>query len=462
MIRWTLPGLIKEVLIMNRNKIFGALGLILCMTALSTEVSFAQRGRVPFHRQVYTLDSGIHDGLTAESFIAFREVVRDPGVPWLQLRFKDFNLGKRSYITITSLEDGAQQYHNAKTLADYRNWSALFNGDAVEVELHVAFGEKGIFFRIEELTVGEWVAVLVEPADICGNDDRVASTDPRAARISPDGGTAFIISNGAHLSAGHCILSAASFLEFNVPASTCHGFPNHPPVEHQYYIDSNPPPWGNFTQVDGGHGNDWAVFECLPNSNTGLLPVQTQRAFYQVSRDSNPTTIRVTGYGEDDDPPGCLGNLNADSETLQTDSGPFLGTVSSGPSNVYLKYTVDTEGGDSGGPVIVENGTLTIGIHTHGGCTADGYNVGTSFKNNDLANTIQNFPGSNVVYVDKSHPDVQEDGTVFRPYDTVADAVIAVSSGGIISIVTGSYSNKITINKAVTLVAPVGIVTIGQ
>jgi hypothetical protein len=173
----------------------------------------------------------------------------------------------------------------------------------------------------------------------------------------------------------------------------------------------------------------------------------------------------VTGYGEDEDPPGCLAptwKQNADNETLQTHSGTFLGQVSTGSSNVYLKYAVDTMGGDSGSPVIVGNSTLTIGIHTHSGCSSDGYNAGTSFGNDDLENAIQTFPGANAVYVDKGHPIVQEDGTVFRPYDKVAEAVTAVPPGGIISIVTGSYSDKITINKTVTLVAPVGIVTIGQ
>ena len=31
-----------------------------------------------------------------------------------------------------------------------------WDGDAVEVELYVASGEKGVFVRIEEITVGEW------------------------------------------------------------------------------------------------------------------------------------------------------------------------------------------------------------------------------------------------------------------------------------------------------------------
>jgi hypothetical protein len=449
---------------MNIKRIFVILNFTLSITILSGVSLCAQTAPIQFHRETYMMDSGTHDGLLSASHIAYREVVHVPGVPWMQLRFSDFNLGKHSYITITSLEDGARQYHNAKSLTDYRNYSALFNGDSVEVELHVAPGESGVFFRLEELSVGEAVNGDVEPADICGSDDRVSSTDPRVARIEPTGGTAFIISNGTYLSAGHCSLSASTILEFNVPASTCDGFKRHPPVEDQYSIDSNPPPWGNFTQVNNGLGDDWAVFECLPNSNTGLLPVQAQGAFYRVSRDSNPTTVRVTGYGEDDDPPGCgtiIPKLNADNETLQTHSGPFNGEISMGPSNVHLRYTVDTRGGNSGSPVIVGDSTLTIGIHTNGGCDNVGYNSGTSFENDNLENTIETFFGAYVVYVDKGHPIIQEEGKVFRPYDTVAEAVTAVPSGGIISIVRGSYSDKITINKPVMLVAPVGTVIIG-
>jgi len=74
----------------------------------------------------------------------------------------------------------------------------------------------------------------------------------------------------------------------------------------------------------------------------------------------------------------------------------------------------------------------------------------------------QSFPGANVVYVDKHHPAAQEDGAIFRPFDTVAEGATAVPSGGITSIVAGPYSDRITINSAVTLVAPVGTVSIAN
>lgn len=50
---------------------------------------------------------------------------------------------------------------------------------------------------------------------------------------------------------------------------------------------------------------------------------------------------------------------------------------------------------------------------------------------------------------------------MFRPFNTVAGAVNAVSAGGIVSIVKGSYEESLTINKAITIAAPVGNATIG-
>ena len=144
--------------------------------ALAVAMAFAQPAPIPFHKQQYTVNSGEHAGLLEKSLIAFREIVRVPDAPWLQLHFSHSNLGKQSYITITSLNDGGQQRLGAHDLMNWRNSSAFFNGDAVEVQLHVAPGEEGIFFRIGDLTVGEWVGG--RPIEtLCGNDDRVASND---------------------------------------------------------------------------------------------------------------------------------------------------------------------------------------------------------------------------------------------------------------------------------------------
>lgn len=434
----------------------------------------AQPLPIPHHKEPYFLDSGVYKGIEAETASAFRQTVQVSGVPWLRLHFSNYNLGKKSHLTITSLADGAQQVLDTNSLADWYDNSAFFNGDALEVELHVAPGDTGIFVNINEVTVGDWVGegdIGIET--ICGStDDRVASTDPRVGRIVGDHGcTGWIISNGGYLSAGHCVGGTGDTLEFNVPDSLADGTIQHPGPDDQYPIV-----WGSST--DGDMGDDWAVFNCNANSNTGLTPVRAQGAFYRMSRNYSTAgayTIRITGYGVDGPAPDFgkyKNNRNSDSQTLQTHTGTYEGEVDQGASDLYHKYRVDTMDGNSGGPIILNGTWTTIGIHTHGHCTSTGgQNEGTSFENDNLENAIELFPGSNVVYADVGHPvsSANENGTVLRPYNTVAEAISAVVSNGIVSIVAGSYSkaagNTFTIGadgKRVTIVAPVGTVYIGN
>jgi len=428
----------------------------LIIIGYSSPILWAQPAPVPYHQEPYPLYSGTHISHAAKTELIFREVVQVPSAPWLQLHFGEYNFGKHSYITITSLKDGSRQRLNHRRLSKCRKSSVYFNGDAVEVELHVAPGEKNVFYRLTEVTVGEWVG---EPESLCGQDDRISFTDRRVGRIMPVACTGWIVSNGAHLTAGHCAGgNNMLWLQFNIPSSLADGTVQHPPAEDQYWIDQTSIVW-----LDNGIGNDWAVFACDPNLQTNLLDVQAQGYFFRMSRDDSPTTVRVTGYGVDNTPPGSTGNFNSDNQTQQTDSGSFLGEVIEGSSDIYIEYTVDTMGGNSGSPVNLIGSSVTIGIHTNGGCSPPSTgNYGTSFENDALENAIQTFFGANATYVDKDHPVISEDGTVLRPYDKVLEAVAGASSGEIISIVRGPYNEQITISKALTLSAPVGTVTIGE
>ncbi|MCH6587394.1 MAG: hypothetical protein IH805_03655, partial [Proteobacteria bacterium] len=131
---------------------------------------------------------------------------------------------------------------------------------------------------------------------------------------------------GAFLTAGHCVGASLQTLQFNVPPSDANGTINHPGTEDQYPIEA----LANI-ESSTGFGDDWGVFNAFANSN-GELASKRQGAFYRMSRDSNPATIRITGYGVDGPPPN-FGNpppRNADSQTEQTDAGPSAGeTVSS-------------------------------------------------------------------------------------------------------------------------------------
>jgi V8-like Glu-specific endopeptidase len=436
---------------------------LLTLPAMAT----AQPSPIPHRKEPYALASGVHQGLGAESTAAFRQVVRIPGAPWLQLHFAEYDLGAKSAVTITSLKDGHSQRLDAKSLPEWNDSTAYFNGDAVEVELHVAPGEQNIFIRMGELTVGEVPVAGPRPETICGGtDDRVASTDPRVGRIVPIGCTGWIVSNGAHLTAGHCTGAAMQILQFNVPASQANGAIVAPPPQDQYPINA-----ASVMFANNGQGDDWAVFNTNRNATTGRLPVETQGNYFDMSRDiTTATTIRITGYGVDGPGPsaacptcdfGNTGPRDSTSQTQQTHAAVGQGETVVNANNVRWAYQTDTQPANSGSPIFLEGTGIALGIHTAGNCTASGgSNVGTGFEHDGLENAINAFVGANARYVDGGRI-IEEDGTAYRPFSTVTEGVNSVPTGGIVSIVRGTYSETITITRAMRLIAPVGPARIG-
>ncbi|MCH7575086.1 MAG: T9SS type A sorting domain-containing protein [Candidatus Marinimicrobia bacterium] len=439
------------------------------------------------------MNSGNHDGATepgAQARLAFKDVIRIPGASWLRLVFNSYHLADlytppvsnldsvdisadptSSYILMTSLEDGATQRLDATSISQWRNSSAFFNGEAIEIELHVAPGDRGIFFETKEVMAGipqvqtdARMSKSTAIQEICGTDDRVPSTDAAIGRtvqvVSGDSlawCTGWIASNGAHLTAGHCAQPTSDLvvLEFNVRASDADGTPNFSHPDSQYSVIAS----SIVSDDDVGFnhfGKDWAVFDCYSNSNTGLLPVEAQLAFYRMSIDSDPSTLRITGYGD------AAGSLNKTQQTA-TASAVADDENYDSANDVYWILQVDVKDGVSGGPIIVNGTNLTIGVLTDGACqTFDHFqNYGTGFENNEFEAAIQNFPGANITYADAGHDIATEDGTVFRPYDTIGEAVSAAAAGETISVVTGYYNEAVTISKAITFHIPVGGITIG-
>lgn len=348
-------------------KFYRFFGLASVLSLLVAHSAMAQKAQIKYRTQPFTLDTGMQSGRSTDLAprMAYSTIVRSPGAPWIRLSFSDASLGRGSYLLLTSLQDGAHQRLNARTLAQWQNSSAYFNGDAVKVELHVAPKDANVFIRMKEMVAGETGGIESQ----CGTtDDRIASTDPRAGRMLTIGCTAWLIEDGRFVSAGHCTESAslANTVEFNVPPSLANGTIVHPGPEDQYVIDDASRVFSN-----AGIGNDWGVFETFANSETGLTALQAQGAWFDVVQDLGPATIRITGYGIDD------GTAN---QTQQTNTGPNAGS-----SGTTLRYRVDTEGGNSGSPVIDEATGKSIGIHTNAGCTTGGgSNSGTSNFNTAL------------------------------------------------------------------------------
>lgn len=418
-------------------------------------------------------DTGVPDD--ASGTVIYTETIDIPGGVWMRLQFGEGFLGENSFIRIVSLQNQGNQVLNTESLSHYRNRSAFFNGGNLTVELVADPSDNGVFITIDKIYFKSYEEPGPGVESICGGtDDRVVATDPAIGRFiyfdvtnnMIAKCTVWISSGGAYLSAGHCFsrsdVGDPDLLEFNVPLSNPNGNPNFSDPDDQYPVDI-----ASVIRVEDGTGNDYSVFDCNPNSNTGLLPVQGQNDFYRPAKISDihsPATIRITGYGIDN------GILN---RTLQTHTGPYLTENTWSSSQVSVEYQVDTRSGNSGGPVII-NGTKTaIGIHTHAGCNLDENqgNHGTSFGNNNLASALTNFFGPNVTYVDVAHPvfTAPENGTVFKPFDTVLEGITHAVTGSEIRIVQGGYpksdGNTFTVGedgKSLLLTTPAGVVTIGH
>lgn len=227
---------------------------------------------------------------------------------------------------------------------------------------------KGLFFIIIlSLTL---TSAFAGQKSICGeNDDRIVSFENKIGRLFADethkGCTVTMISDTCGITAGHC-LPVLKFAEFNTPLSV-NGQAQASDPRDVYPVDES-----SIVHEDGGPGKDWAVLKLKANEITGKLPGQVQ-GFYDVdfAQPSRGTTLRITGYGRDND--------DADRNfAQQTNTGKLVGTGSIFFGRTIMTHTVDTMGGNSGSTIINERTQKVIGIHTHGGCReTGGSNKGT-------------------------------------------------------------------------------------
>jgi V8-like Glu-specific endopeptidase len=446
--------------------------------------AMAQQARFDYRDQPVAMHSGMHDGAGEQFRMAFRQNVHVPGTPWMQLRVADYDLGHASFITLTALADGGWQQLDAQTLPQWENATAVFNGDTVQVELHVAPGDSGVFIEFNAATVAD---LEVDggapggdpPESICGgSDNRVPSNDSRVGRLFFGGCTAWLVGNGAVLTAGHCG-PISGVMEFNVPPSTSNGNPVAANPNDQYPVNTLTDEFES-----NGEGADWAVFGLNPNSNTGLTAHQAQgfvRLTLQVPADG--TLLRVTGYGVDNLPNGsggtgaeccdsnnddvCEFNCNSASRTQQTSTGTLDNL-----DGTILEHNVDTMPANSGSPIMYSNAAHAIAIHAQGGCDSivNGFdNAGTYLGYDPLHDAVKFFQGTNFVYMDSASNFGAEFGSIFYPYPTIGLAVGGVPNGGNIEIWPGSYpaasGNTVFAGaggKSMTLRAPYGPVVIGN
>ncbi|MGQ0629141.1 MAG: DUF6923 family protein [Phycisphaerales bacterium] len=324
--------------------------------------------------------------------VVYAREIEAAGAPWTRLLFDELTLPgdgateHQAYLKITSLTDGATQYLNARTAAEWQNSSAFFNGSTVRIELWSMPGLGPASLRISRLLAGT-TSDLESPADLCGPDDRQPVADNRSARLVggsvsfPTFCSSFVIDDTNHcfLTAGHCNPSGTNVVQFNIPPTNDLRQVQHPPPEDQYAVDGL-----SSQRSTVGVGNDWGYFGVFANANTGLLPFQVyglNHSFALTPPAVNGQTIRITGNGSTEFP-----IPNNRHYTLQTSTGPFT------QSSFTLRYNVDTTGGNSGSVVIDESTGQAIGIHYLAGCTSGG-NQAVPCNNANLRAALNNPAG---------------------------------------------------------------------
>jgi len=420
---------------MQRNEKMTVLGrsiiLVLLLLMALTSLAISQTAEIPQQKMDYLLYSGKFEGQpepSGEAALVYHQKVVVPNVPWLRLLFADANLGTNSYMIITSQKDRAWQKLDATSLRQWGSSSAYFNGNTIEIELYAAPGDHEVFVMMESLIAGRWGSGAAIESQCGPTDDRIPSNQDATGRLMSIGCTAWIISNGRQVTAGHCLDgSGADVLEFNVPPSTSSGTVQHPGPNDQYSVIIS-----SKVFINGGIGNDFGVFEVYNNTNTGLQPKTAQNAYFRVVQDLTPDSIRITGYGVDYNDP----TLN---QVQQTHVGPNMGS-----SGTTMRYQTDTEGGNSGSPVIDEATGFAVGVHTHGGCTTSGgNNSGTSTYHTQfweamgLENAIPEPPTALAAYSDYTMPTSMQlywdDPTVLVTGDTLlpADFSVQIKRDGI-------------------------------
>jgi V8-like Glu-specific endopeptidase len=297
--------------------------------------------------------------------VVYDDIVSVANAGWLRLHFgQDTRLGEGSFIRVTSLRDGEVQELDAANYSQWKGTSAYFNGNSLRVEV-IAGGLTRNAISVDTATWEPIHPDRVGGCGICGNDDRVPSSDNRFARLMPTGCSATMYNaDSCFVTAGHC-LSSGDVLQFNVPASSNNCNTNAPPVADQFPITG-------LDGVNGGVGDDYGAIKAGTNSE-GQTPYERYGAFVNIGSVPSSGNLTVNGYGVDEE---CVR-----SQVQQFCEGPLEDTDSD-----TLYYDLDVTFGNSGSSILY-NGEI-VGVVTH--CSESCLNYGTRIDKAAFVSTRDN------------------------------------------------------------------------
>ena len=251
------------------------------------------------------------------------------------------------------------------------------------------------------------------------DDDREQSNDPRIGRFQPGSGcTVWLISEDVFVTAGHCagcgrkeaergdcerweVLSPVQdgfkghIVEFEVPPSESNGRSVKSAPKDQYNVRFDigfdigklQPERDTEWFDEQGVGNDWIVGRLLPNAECKKTAGEAQGCWFNLEFGELSTShpIRITGHGVTEPRENVMNRVQKTS----------VGTLQSATSDPFrLQYQTDTTGADSGAPIINNETGWSIGVHTNGGCGAEGgSNNGMSNDQPMFKAAIQSYLG---------------------------------------------------------------------
>jgi len=219
------------------------------------------------------------------------------------------------------------------------------------------------------------------PRTIIGNNDMVRDYDTSVVRLSC-GGTGFIVDEHTIATAAHCVYSSNAFLDIDISIIDTDNSvidtiePTYIHVPSAYIS----PPQGQSSSY-----YDYALISVEENLHDyGMFQLAVARDNYIA----NSGSVVVSGFPQS----YPSGYSNADWGIRFKASGTLNSSYSS--NNYRLWYTADTAGGDSGGPVYVQEGVSAnntlyeyksvIGIHTNGTYEGGSYNSGVRITDDIL------------------------------------------------------------------------------
>ncbi len=422
----------------------------ICLAAAWSVATAAPAQVAPLSARSVAVDlsSGRIDN-PGDAAVAFSvDVDMGPEALWVRVLFAEAGLPGDSAVRVTSLLDGETQTLSSQQLSEWRFGTGFFNGSAVRIELLAGAGTTGNLIRVDRFVIGlPPIREFLPRKAVCGSaDQRTPASDPAVGRLPGSGCSGFLIDcpdgGTCLLSAGHCFAGELStVIQFDVPVSEADCAPRHPPMDEQFAVDPD-----SVVVVDGGPGNDWALFRTFTNPETGLTSFAEQGASYTVAEATPASgTVRVTGFGVDAHGDATGGGIAAcdvcDPETgnggrnltQQTHFGDVVERV-----GTALTYRADTCAGNSGSPVVSAATGEVVAVHTHTGCAASA-NLGTAVTRERLLEVLAN---RGELALDKDGAlDLGDDG-VANPGDTV-DYTFRVTNTGQVTVTGVTISDPL-------------------